>query len=164
MRLHVTYCSGKKRNAILSPDKLYVSARISKFTDYCKNKNLNWAIISAKHGFFFPEEKEEPYDVTLKTDNECLLGVRIKEEKTNIPKEDSDFRLRELIAKLKEQANERCVNELIFYTWSLKQPKCYLTLLHFVFDSCDRYHSWRGLLECIERNARIQVFTQLNFV
>jgi len=162
MRLFLTYCSRKKRNAILPPDKLYVSPRIDKFTQYCKNKALNWAIISAKYGFFFPEESKEPYNVTFRNDRECWLGIQIVENSVKISKEDSCSKLKGLVSKIKAQAIEHSVDKLAFYTWSLMQPKCYLSLMHFLFDSCERYHSWQELLKCIERNWHIKVITKLN--
>lgn len=163
MKLCVTYCSRKKRDGILQPDKLYDSTRIHRFTEYCKRNNLNWAILSTKYGLFFPEEKREPYDVTLKTDKKCWLGIRVAVNGVRLPTEASHVTLRRLIDSLKAQIAERSVREVVLYTWSLKQPRCYLALLHLVFDNCDRTHSWPELLECVGNHGRIHIARQLAF-
>ena len=163
MKLCVTYCSREKHEGILSPDKLYNSPRIGQFTGYCKRKNLNWAILSAKYGLFFPDEKRGKYDVTLKSDEKCWLGIRLLVDKKKLPKEESDISLKELTETVKAQVNKRLVEQVTFYTWSIKQPKCYLTMLHYVLDSCDKPHSWSELLECIKSHGKIKVVTQLDF-
>jgi len=159
----VTYCSWKKRDDILPADKLYDSKRIDNFIRYCKENSFDWAILSAKYGLFFPEEKRGPYNVTLKSDKRCWLGIRVEVNREKLPKEESDLRLKELAETVKIQANKRFVEQVIFYTWSIKQAKCYLTLLHFILDDCSRPHCWSELLECTKRHGRVRVATQLEF-
>jgi hypothetical protein len=163
VKLCVTYCSRKKRDDILPPCKLYDSRRIDNFIKYCKENSLDWAILSAKYGLLFPEEKRGPYNVTLKSDKRCWLGIRVMVKGEELPKEESDLRLKELAETVKTQANKRLVERVTFYTWSLKQAKCYLTLLHFVFDDCSSPHCWSELLECTGRHGRVCVATQLRF-
>lgn len=80
-----------------------------------------------------------------------------------LSKEESYEKLRELSNKIKTQLNDHSVDEIIFYTWSLKQPRCYLVILHLIFDSCEKIHSWQDLLECIKQGDKIFVKTQLDF-
>ena len=164
MELCITRCSGPKRDGILPPDKLYNSPRrIDRFTEYCKRKNLNWAILSAKYGLFFPDEKRGKYDVTLKSDEKCWLGIRLLVNKKKLPKEESDISLKELTETVKAQVNEHFVEQVTFYAPNPKRAKCYLSVLHFVLDNCDKPHSWSEVLECIESHGRMNVVTQLDF-
>jgi hypothetical protein len=163
VKLPVTYCSSKKRDGVLPPDKLYNSRRIENFVRYCKESNLAWAILSAKYGLFFPEEKRWPYNVTLKSDGRCWLGIRVNVNGKELPNSESNLWLEDLAQTVKTQADKYFVEQITFYTWSLKQPKCYLTLLHFVIDNCRNPHPWSELLECIKRYGRIDVATQLDF-
>ncbi|PIX31914.1 hypothetical protein COZ60_01955 [Candidatus Bathyarchaeota archaeon CG_4_8_14_3_um_filter_42_8] len=166
MKLCVTYCSGQKSDGTLPPDKLYKSRRIDQFAEYCKANSLKWAIISAKYGLFFPEERRERYDATLKSAKGYRLGIKVivnGEDGEEFPKDKSDAWIDKLIETIRTQVTRHSVDEIVFYTWSLKQPKCYLVLLHFIVDTCDVAHSWSQLLECVERHGRIHVTTQLNF-
>ena len=159
----MTYCSRKKRDGILPPDKLYDSRRIDNFVRYCKANGLDWAILSAKYGLLFPAEKRGPYNVTLKSDGNCWLGIRVWVNGNRLPNAKSNLCLENLAQSVKRQADKHFVEQITFYTWSLKQPKCYLTLLHFVIDNCRNPHPWLELLECIKRHGKIDVATQLDF-
>ena len=163
MKLCITYCSRKKRDGILPPDELYDSPRIDRFTAYCKKRNLKWAILSAKHGLFFPGEKKGVYDVILESDKRCWLGIRVEINGGRLLKEESDLKLKELVETVKIQANNHSVGQVVFYAPNPKRAKAYLALVHFVFDNCGRPHSWQELLECIRDCGTTHVTTQLNF-
>lgn len=167
MKLCVTHCSKKKRDGILAPDKLYNSSRIDEFTAYCKKKNLNWAILSAKYGLFFPEERRERYDVTLKSKPAYWLGVQVMVETEGLPKNWSDIRLKDLAKTVITQINKHSVQEVTYYyeenRGPLRPPKGYLALLHFVIDNCGKTHSWPELLECTNKCGMVHVATRLDF-
>lgn len=67
-RVYVTYCSRdkakrfKKTKEPVSPDQLYVSARIQGFMRQCKAKSACWAIFSDEYGVWFPEVKHPWYE------------------------------------------------------------------------------------------------------
>ena len=66
MILRVTKCGWKKKkDGYYPPDELYLSERIRKFINFCKESSLDWAILSAEHGLFFPDENHGYYDTTL---------------------------------------------------------------------------------------------------
>jgi hypothetical protein len=168
MKLCVTHCAGKKHDGILPPDKLYISRRIERFIAYCKQNNLNWAILSAKYGLFFPEEERGPYDVTLtsKSRSRYWLGIQIKEDCKGLPRDESDRRLKELAETVAAQINQRSITEIVYYYEEQgfrNPPKGYLAMLHYICDKCEGVHSWAELLECAQRHGRVQVSTQLNF-
>jgi len=115
MKLSLTHCSKNKRDGILPPDKLYNSPRIDRFTSYCKKNSLNWAILSAKYGLFFPEERRERYDVTFKSKSGYWLGVQIIVKEAGLPKSQSDAALKELAETVRVQINKHSVQEITYY-------------------------------------------------
>jgi len=163
MILHVTQCAGKKRQGELPPCTLYDSVRIAQFIDYCKRHNLNWAILSAKYGLFFPKERHLPYDVTMKSDPFCLLRIRMVVNEELLPKQESDQMLTDLLETIRMQANKHLLERIYFYTYNPVHSRCYLAVLHSVFDNCNEPHIWRELLRCIEQYGRIRVSAGLNF-
>jgi hypothetical protein len=68
MRIYLTHCSKEKSitakvNGLpLPPDELYTEEGIQKFMLSCKQKGVNWAILSDNYGVFFPFEKHEYYE------------------------------------------------------------------------------------------------------
>lgn len=68
LRIYLTHCSAKKDDKLkgtglqVTPDRLYTSSRTQKFIDRCKAAGVNWAILSDKHGIWFPDAKHEWYD------------------------------------------------------------------------------------------------------
>lgn len=68
MRIYLTHCSKEKSIAAkanglpLPPDELYVEEGIQKFMAACKQKGVDWAILSDNYGVFFPDEKHEYYE------------------------------------------------------------------------------------------------------
>lgn len=167
MKLSLTHCSKNKRDGILPPDKLYNSPRIDRFTSYCKKNSLNWAILSAKYGLFFPEERRERYDVTFKSKSGYWLGVQIIVKEAGLPKSQSDAALKELAETVRVQINKHSVQEITYYyeenRGPMRPPKGYLALLHFVIDNCQETHSWPELLGCISKFGKVHVATRLDF-
>lgn len=167
MKLCVTYCSKNKRDGILPPDELYHSPRIDRFTAYCKKRKLDWAILSAQYGLFFPEQKRERYDITFRSNPTYWLGTQLIAEKKGLPKNQSDAILKELAKTVATQINKHSVEQVIYYyednRGPMQPPKGYLALLHFVLDNCDRTHSWPELLECTSKYGTVHVATLLEF-
>lgn len=58
-RIYVTHCSHRKNpvlmknNKRVTPDKLYTTTPTQRFMNKCKNKGVNWAILSDKYGVWF---------------------------------------------------------------------------------------------------------------
>lgn len=155
MKLYVTYCSGEKIEGIHPPDVLYVSNRITRFVERCKNAEVNWAIFSALYAFFFPEEKKKDYDVTLKTDRNCWLGIVVIEDGRKLPYEQSKNHIERVALSLRKQAKEHDVDHIIFYGPSPKMMKCYLGVLHYAFDGCLELHNWNNLIDHVKGQSKI---------
>lgn len=49
----------------VTPEELYVSPLFSKRLDYAQDRNLRWAVLSAKYGVWFPHVEMKPYDMTF---------------------------------------------------------------------------------------------------
>lgn len=85
MRIYLTHCSAKKDLSIkhtgrkVTPDKLYASTQIQRFINECKNKRVQWAILSDKYGIWFPNEKHEWYDKHPKTVSEEEFEVLVRD-------------------------------------------------------------------------------------
>ncbi len=68
MRIYLTHCTGIKDNLIketgekIVPDKFYQSAPIQRFFSRCKTQKVAWAVLSDKHGVWFPDIKHSWYD------------------------------------------------------------------------------------------------------
>jgi hypothetical protein len=155
MKLNVTYCSGKKTSGIHPPERLYVSKRISRFIDVCKNTNSEWAIFSALYGLFFPNEKKPEYNYTFKTDYSYPLGVAVIKNGGKLPKKESKAHIENLSIELKKQAEFRRIEKIVFYGPSPKMMKCYLTVLHYAFDGCQESHDWSTLLEHVKSKSKM---------
>ena len=166
MKLCVTHCAKNKRDGSLPPDGLYVSRRIHQFVSYCKEKRLNWAILSAKYGLFFPEENKQKYNVTFKSNRAHWLGTQVVADGEELPRSNSDTILRELAKIVVAQIATHSVSKIIYYYESrgpIQPPKGYLALLHFVVDNCNRVHHWAELLECTSKHGTISATARLDF-
>ena len=155
MKLYVTYCSRNKREGAYTPDKLYISDRIVCFVERCKSKSANWAIFSALYGFFFPEEKKGKYDVTFKSDKKYWLGIAIIKDKKKLSYAKSKRHILQLTEKMKQQIDNRKIEQIIFYAPFPKRAKCYLGILHYAFDECQKTHGWRELIKHVEAQSKI---------
>ena len=68
MRIYITHCSATKDARLkdtdtrVTPDRMYTSSRTQKFINRCKEQKVNWAILSDKHGIWFPNVKHKWYE------------------------------------------------------------------------------------------------------
>jgi hypothetical protein len=138
--LYVTYCSASKCLVKEgSPEELYDSPRITHFIASCKAKHLNWAILSAKYGLFFPGEVHENYNVTFKT---IAYKCRVIENDEPLPNAESKERLSQLIQQIRRHLlQDKTERIFFFYEQPLQRKKCYLSILHAAADSCIIEHS-----------------------
>lgn len=137
--LYVTYCSGAKHGIEGSPEELYDSQRITGFIQRCKGKQYDWAILSAKYGLFFPEERHDNYNTTFKT---VAYRCRVIEGSVTLSAEASKLRIQKLAQQVKRRLAERDVKRLIFFfEQPLQRRKCYLMVLHQAIDGCTLEHS-----------------------
>ncbi len=67
-KIYITHCSAKKDDTLrntgkkANSDKLYTAKPLQRFVKKCKEKCVEWAILSDKYGVIFPLEKIEWYD------------------------------------------------------------------------------------------------------
>jgi hypothetical protein len=68
MRIYSTHCSAQKSDALkasglkVPPDQLYTASTIRAFIEQCKEKRVDWAILSDLYGVWFPNVKHEWYE------------------------------------------------------------------------------------------------------
>lgn len=138
MKLYLTRCSRRKRRGKYPPDKLYISSTIDRFIDYCGRNLLPWAILSAKHGLFFPDEQHEDYNVTWKSDNEgqCI----VLDECRRLSVTQSAKYNERLAQKIYRQVRNRGASSIVFYTPNPVRTKCYLSILHRAIQGCRAQH------------------------
>ena len=153
-KLYLTYCSANKRLGVHPPDKLYISDRITRFIERCRIRGVDWAILSALYAFFFPDEEKEDYNVTFRTDKNYWLGIAVVRDQHKLSHLQSKQHILQLVKKLRRQANERFVNQIVFYGPSPKMMKCYLGVLHHAFDECSKSHGWRDLIKHVKDQSR----------
>lgn len=116
-------------------------------------KGVDWAILSALYGFFFPNEKKKDYNVTFRTDKKFWLDIVVVEDNEKLSYNQSKQHMIQLVEKLRKQANERFVDKIIFYGPAPKMMKCYLKILHYAFDGCSQSHGWFDLIEHVKNNS-----------
>jgi len=162
MILYVTYCSAKKTKGFFTPDILYKSNRIKRFINRCREVGVNWAILSAKYGFVFPDQQINDYNVTMKSNNRYWLGIAVvKDEKKLSVKESSDH-IEELSRTLLQQSSQKRIDKIIFYAPTPKRAKCYLAVLHYAFDKCSEYHNKDELISHLAKSEKVKVIRSLN--
>lgn len=164
MKLYLTRCSHRKRQGKYSPDKLYISSTIARFIDYCRRNLLSWAILSAKHGLFFPDEQHEDYNVTWKSDAEGRCIVINESKRLNIS-QSAEYN-RRLAQKITRQARNRGVSSIIFYTPNPVRTKCYLSMLHRAIQGCRLPHKkFSDIIEHVkeisDKEDNLHYFTKL---
>jgi hypothetical protein len=68
MRIYMTHCSAKKdaslkgTNNEVTPDRLCTATPLQRFVNKCREKEVQWAVFSTKHGVWFPHEKHKWYE------------------------------------------------------------------------------------------------------
>ena len=162
MILYMTYCSGKKNPSGETPDTLYTSKRIQDFINYCKEKKLPYAILSAKYGILFPDDKVQDYDVTMKSDNRFWRGIRVVIDNKKLNREESKRHVENLIRKVKNRIESENIEKIYFYAPIPRRVKTYLAILHIAMDNCNETHKVRELLEHIKEKGNIIVFTSFS--
>jgi len=161
-KLYVTYCSAEKRSGVYPPDILYKSDRINRFIKQCQNMGFDWAILSALYGFFFPDEEKKDYNVTFRTDKNHWLNIAVFRDPQKLSYIQSKEHIVQLVEILRQQANERIMDRIIFYGPSPKMMKCYLGILHYTFDGCSQAHGWFDLIKHVKNQSKaIKVIHQV---
>jgi len=68
--IYITHCSNKKDDNLkntgkkVSPDKLYTAKFVQRFIAKCRETNVDWAILSDKHGMVFPSDEIGWYNLS----------------------------------------------------------------------------------------------------
>lgn len=68
MRLYLTHCSAKKDSQLketgetVTPDRLYTDFKICQFMERCKQKNVQWAILSDRYGIYQSDDCRAWYE------------------------------------------------------------------------------------------------------
>jgi len=164
LKLYLTRCSYQKRTGKYSPDKLYISSTIAQFIDYCQKDFLPWAILSAKHGLFFPDEQHEDYNVTWKSDAQGRCIVIDEGKKLSIS-QSAEYNER-LTQKITRQAKNKGVSSVVFYTPNPLRTKCYLSMLHRAIQGCRVPHKnfsyiIEHIKEITDKEANLHHITKL---
>jgi len=89
MRIYLTHCTAKKDDSLkhtgqkVTPDRLYQGKFIGPFMRTCKQRGVEWAIVSDLYGVWFPDVRHEWYekDPDSVTDSEFWGLVRDFDEK-----------------------------------------------------------------------------------
>lgn len=158
----MTHCSWKKKPVQEgSPEELYGSPRISNFIAYCKRNTLAWAILSAKHSLFFPDEKKPNYNATFKSDP-STKQCRVLENNRLLDETASRAWLNQLVLDVRQKILSRNVRSIMFWPGEprdgvdpLMRVKCYLKFLHAGADECAVDHgSWREIVQHIDALSR----------
>jgi hypothetical protein len=123
---------------------------------------VDWAILSALYGFFFPEQEKKDYDVTFKSDKKYWLGICVIKDGRKLSFDESKKHIENMRCMLLEQASERQVNRIVFYAPNPKRAKCYIAILHFVFDGCYEAHKYEKLISHVEESEQIKVIKNLD--
>ena len=116
MRIYVTHCSAKKDKTLkyggkkVTPDRLYTAAPLQRFMNRCKEKKVQWAIFSDKHGIWFPHEKHEWYEKNPNTVSEQEFKILVRDFEEKLGNYDEIYfyhnpgRFHSLYRRLLEQA------------------------------------------------------------
>jgi len=151
MKLYVTHCEAGKNSGILAPQDMYKSPRIQRFVEKCESRSCPWAILSAKYGLFFPDERKPDYDVTLKRRQQnfnYFLNIRVEVGKDgkSLGREESKSHVVTLASEIRNQLRAREIDQVIFYVGG-RRPDAYIALLHYAVDECDSLPAGRANLE-----------------
>ena len=114
-KLWVMHCSWNKSSLPEgTPRQLYRSARISEFVDNSERRMLPWAILSAKHGLFFPEETRPNYDTTFSSDpvtRQCL----VIENRIGLDSQTSLAWIESLTLRTRQKIRSRDIESIVFW-------------------------------------------------
>ena len=138
MKLYVTHCGADKNRGVLAPQEMYTSPRIGRFVRWCESHAVPWAILSAKYGLFFPDERKSDYNVTLNRRQQNLgyfLNIRVVKEGRLLGREESKSHIATLAQNIQGQLEQKRVDQVIFW-FEGRRPDAYITLLHYAADGC----------------------------
>lgn len=68
MRAYLTHCSAQKNHSLqdsgekVTPDRLYTAASTQAFMNRCKERRVDWAILSDLYGVWFSDVEHEWYE------------------------------------------------------------------------------------------------------
>jgi hypothetical protein len=150
--LFVTHCSAGKNQVHGGPLDLYTSDRIQRFGNWCNYAGVQWAIVSAKYGLFFPHESRGPYDMELSFSyGECLVFERGQYLS------ESEAHVKRLVGTIGARLKEQGVREVVFYAGG-RRPWAYLLVVHSAVDNCVRRHNSReDVQRCWEEGGRLRL-------
>lgn len=151
----VTHCSGQK-NGSGDPLTLYTSPRVQRFGTRCRMAGVPWAIVSAKHGLFLPNEQHEPYDTELSfSGGNCFVF----EQGRLLPSPHGEAHVTWLRETIQNRMRDFGIHRLVFYVGGAPQRVCgYLLVLHQAVDKCTKQHPTpNDVLKCIKGSDRLYV-------
>lgn len=149
MKLYITHCGEKKNPGILTPQEMYKSSRIKRFVKWCKGHSRPWAIISARYGLFFPDERKPDYNVTLnrrQQNSDYFLNIRVEKNGKLLGKEESKSHIVTLARGIRDQLRVKEIGQVIFCIEG-RRPDAYIAVLHYAADECDSLPAGRANLE-----------------
>jgi len=139
MKLCVTHCGGGKNPGVLPPQEMYTSPRINRFVKRCQARNVSWAILSAKYGLFFPEQRRQSYDVTIRRSRQhmgCLLNIRVVERSKRLGNQESTGHVKGLSQHIQDQIKAGQIDQIVFW-YEARRPDAYIALLHYAVEGCE---------------------------
>jgi hypothetical protein len=149
MKLYLTHCGADKNYGILAPQEMYKSPRIQRFVKWCEGHSCLWAILSAKYGLFFPDERKLNYNVTLnrrRQNSGCFLNVRVEKNSIPLDREESKSHVSTLARSIRDQIRTKEIGQIIFHIEGLC-PDAYVAVLHYAADGCDSLPNGHANLE-----------------
>jgi len=149
MKLYITHCGVAKNSGILAPQEMYKSPRIQRFVKWCESNSRPWAILSAKYGLFFPDEKKPDYNITLNRKQQNLgyfLNIRVEKDGKPLGREESKNHVATLARSIHDQVKSREIGQVTFYIDG-RRPDAYVAMLHCAADECDSLPPGQANLE-----------------
>lgn len=170
MKLCVTHCGAGKNSGVLAPQEMYKASRIQRFVQWCGSHSFPWAILSAKYGLFFPDEKKSDYNVTLNRRQQNVgyfLNIRVVKDNKPLGREESKNHITALAEAIREQLRARGISQVTLWIEG-RRPDAYIALLHYAVDDCDSMPVGKANLEphlqdC-PRSRRMKLVRQLQMV
>jgi len=85
MRIYLTHCTAKKADSPrfggerVTPDRLYRGKFIEAFMRMCKQRGVEWAILSDLYGVWFPDVRHQWYEKHPRTVTETELRELVRD-------------------------------------------------------------------------------------
>ena len=154
--LFVTHCSKDKNPAGGNAATMYESKRVRRFCEACNSAGVLWAIVSARHALFFPNEWHERYDTRLSFRGGQLC---VYEESHPLSQVESGAHIERLVSAIRARLEELSIEKVVYYVetppgWAVS----YLLVIHRALDNCMKEHrSAEEVLKCVETAGRIHL-------